>query len=335
VAVLSQRGARVRDARLTELADTNTIGQAGATISAALTSHSSSLTPVELIIPPDIFTTDTAITLTALSPQGLIAPVPLGWSVLLGADIQASGSSARPEALEGQASGSSWATLRVPPEALSPLSLPIVAAIWDDQTRQWRAGPEVTETTDAIEIPVPNSAFPIPNTAFQMALLVPDSADLQAVEGQPLPTTEPLLVSDLSAVLLANPLAMVSDLGSRSVVQAEMFTQNVPPSGTVIEARLSESYHLRDGSFVEGVSSQQDLALYRQSAIRNPQSEIDLAAYFPVAPSIAIPLSDLVEGRITVDLLRPEAAPAEEPGVITPEHGGDATGRGDFASTCS
>jgi hypothetical protein len=328
VTVLSQRGARVRDARLTKLSDPNIIGATGGTVNSPI--H---LPPLQkggeggflaLTVAPNTFTTATAITLTTLSPQGLIAPVPLGWSVLLGADMQTSGSGL-------ETAGSTWATLRVPLDVLPPISLPIIAAIWDDETRQWFGGPEVTEATDAITIAVPATNHEPPTTnQIQLALLVPDSTDLQAVEGQPLLANEPLLATDLSAALLTNPLAMVSDLGSRSVVQVEMYTDTPAPSGSVIEARLSESYDLRDGSFVEGVSSQQDFSLYRtaQPVTCNLTPETCLGAYFPIAPSIKIPLSDLVEGRITVDLLRPGAAPAEEPGVITAENGGQASGPG-------
>src|SRR6185369_9526553 len=109
----------------------------------------------------------TDLRLTALSPQGLIAAPPLGWSVLLGVDIQAEPASA----------AAVNATLRVPRAWLDTAAgAPIVAALWDDATEQWIGAAPVTAIGDRVEItavPLPAGASPPPST--QVALLVADS----------------------------------------------------------------------------------------------------------------------------------------------------------------
>jgi hypothetical protein len=77
VNVPSSGAARVRDARLTRLADPVTVGATGATVVASYTGPAGE-GDVELEIPTGAVPDGSEVRLTVLSPQALIASVPLG-----------------------------------------------------------------------------------------------------------------------------------------------------------------------------------------------------------------------------------------------------------------
>jgi hypothetical protein len=165
------------------------------------------------------------VRLTPLSPQGLIAPAPLGWSVLLGADV-------RVEPVQ-----SAVATLTVPTELVLPgVSLTLVAALWDEAAMSWLAAAPVTVDGGVIEVEI--------DVPGQVALLVgDDEPSLVAVPGQPLPGLPAVAaaVGPFGSVV-ADPQVIFSSTAARARIFAEVSSAEALVSGTVIEARLDESY---------------------------------------------------------------------------------------------
>ena len=100
--------------------------------------------PITLIIPPDTLPDGAQIQLTALSPQGLIAPLPHGWSALIGVALSP----------QSSCGGQQFAgSLRIPLALLgATASLPIHTALWDDEDVEWHSGPGATLDGDALEI---------------------------------------------------------------------------------------------------------------------------------------------------------------------------------------
>jgi RHS repeat-associated protein len=309
IEVAPHGAASARDARLSALADPTAVGSSGGTL---VTSYSGAAGSgdVELDIPSGAMPNGSEIRLTVLSPQGLVAPVPLGWSVLLGADIQASTNT------------STSTTLRIPFDLVLPAaSLPVVAAMWDEQSRAWIGGAPVTAGADFFSIELPGLA-----ATTQVALLVADSIELEAVEGEPLPSAAPAAAVDPTGLVVADPEVIYSGPDARSHVFAEVFSAAPLVSGTLIEARLGESYDRLDGSKTVGAASRQDVSAYRVSVTsgQGGGGAGTLAAHFAVGPSLTLSFSELLEGRIQIDTVLSEAG---QPALLD-ANGGSVAGAG-------
>src|SRR5262249_57929519 len=120
------------------------------------------------------------VRLTVLSPQGLIAPAPRGWSVLIGVDLQSTSPIAA-------------AILRIPLSLLAPASsLPVTAAVWDEASEQWIGGPAAALDGNALAV----ALTPLPSPGIQLSFLVADTqpaAPSGPVEGQPIAGVSSLL----------------------------------------------------------------------------------------------------------------------------------------------
>ncbi len=282
VVVLSDGAIAVRDARLTELAAPIAATSVGQTLVLPFAGPAGAGT-AELVVP-----SAATLQLTPLSSQGLIAPVPLGWSVLAGFDLQlTAGTFATP------------ATLRVPNELILPgLSVNLATAVWDEATATWLGGPAVSVVSgsngDTIEIPL---------TEGQLVLLVPDPP-LESTPGVPLDAAVGT-AEITSGLAVPVPDVMVASPAARAQVFLEVSGAAGAPSGAAIEARLHESYDLNDGSVVHGAVSRQDLAVYRVSVTSGGalggNTSGALATSFPVGPQEVPALIELVEGRIRIE----------------------------------
>lgn len=158
VSVVEDAGAAIDSARLTRLADPVTIGSDGGTAYAGLSDCAAPCaadtpTPaaqIELAVPAATATAaPLSVRLTALGPQGLILPPPLGWSVLLGADVRVEGAAG--------ASAAGWASLPIPQSVLTDAGVApasVTVALWDDATLSWLAGPTPQVSGDRPE-PLP------------------------------------------------------------------------------------------------------------------------------------------------------------------------------------
>ncbi len=292
--------ARMRAARLTALAAATVIGRAGGEVQipfanflpASRRPWSPGVDPtIELAIPADALTAETGIRATAVGPQGVVAPLPLGWSVLIGIDLHV-------EFYAGQPAG---ATLRVPLVSLPPnASAAVAIAAWDDEARQWRGGPPTREVDDALEIAVSLRTG-------QIALLVADAPPASppaAHAGALLDGVAQANAAAASALVLAEPPAVVGGTGMGALVLTTVQGSAPMPSGTVFAALLGETYDWRDGGRFAGPASRHDLAGYRV-ALGGGSMDSDaarLTALVAVMPRQEMPLTALAGGRIGIDV---------------------------------
>lgn len=296
--VMSAAGARVRDARLTPLGRWVLADAAGAVRTAYRPSVDAGALPVpmELVGPFG----NESVRLTPLGPQGLAAPVPLGWSVLLGIDVE----TAALLPAEWRIPVGGW-----------PAGAELVAATWDDARHEWLAVAAPAAVVDDGKSAILN--VPV-RSVGQWALLVADSppnAPPPAVAGAPLAAAEPGSSAAPSARVAAHPDVIVVGDRTGTDVGAALFSAASPPSGAVLEMRLDERYELADGRQVPGATSRQDLAVYRVGLAVDPTaSGAALAGSLRVVPSRGVEPSELIGGRIAVTLALPDAL--DDTGVV-------------------
>lgn len=310
---------RMRDARLTALAPVATANGTPDEIFPSDLSTPAGAGSIELEVASGLSSGD-SVTLTAIGPQGVIAPLPLGWSVLGGADLQ----------IDPVPAGAIAAALRIPRDLIVPdPALTLVAARWDEPSRTWVriADPTVVDVggVDHLEIAVTEPG--------QIAIVVADAATTVPAVDTALGGLGPQSQIDPAGAVVANPEVIFSSKSERARVFADVVDQDAPPatlvSGTVVEADLYESYDRRDGGVEVGAVSRQDLAAYQVSMGDGGTvagagiGDEALALHFVVGPSLDgadIPLANLLEGRIEIAT---ELAVVNDPVVVEP--GGSTT----------
>ncbi|MBI1817096.1 MAG: Ig-like domain-containing protein [Deltaproteobacteria bacterium] len=314
VELSAHSAARVRDARLTPLNVPVQIGSAGGTVTA-----SSIELVIQSVTPNPEPPAPSAVRLTPLSPQGLIYPAPLGWSVLLGIDFAV----APGPGVQGLGAG----TLRVPLailDSVSPAS--ITVAVWDDTTQQWLGGPIPTVDASSLAVAISDQASAISQIAFLVADSTP-AAPPVAIQGQPLQGVDSSQVNADSGTIVADPPVIVAGTNGHAIVLTQVHSAAQLPSGTLLEAALRERYDLRDGSRVLGTSSRQDLSGYQISPMADRRSPMagTLGAYFQLTPSRDFALSKLRDGRVDIEIGLPQSGNGAN--LIDP-NGGEVSGPG-------
>ncbi|MFI5396218.1 MAG: Ig-like domain-containing protein [Candidatus Binatia bacterium] len=306
---------RLQDARLTALATPVAVNDAGGIVRTRYAAPGVNGT-VELSIPSGALSTETDVRLTVLSPQGLIAPVPLGWSVLLGIDLSLAATTPWP----------GGSAVRVPLALLgSTASLPVITAVWDDAAWGWQGGPPAVLKGDQLEVEVDGMA-----PSVQLVLLVADSLPVQPPQparGEPLRGVEPVLPTPGAALVTVAPAAIVAGSGAGAQVLVEMVSLLQPlPSGTLLEVQLREEYERRDGRHITGAVSTQDIIGYQLTPTLSPSHvSTSLGAYFNLTPSDTFGMGELRQGRVAIDLTLPQGA--GHPEVVGPT-GGEIRGDG-------
>jgi hypothetical protein len=320
VNIAEHAGAHAHDARLTSLGEAVVMGPNGGTVVADFRSPrplgegqacpepcrrgegTNAAAQIELEVASNTLPDGTQVQLTPLSPQGLIAPVPLGWSVLLGVDIEFPS----PVAISGNGGGSGWGSVRVPLTAFGAADAQtITAAIWDDIVQQWRTGPPGTLIGDTLEIPVPSRESPV--TTHQLALLVADAtpaAPPPPVVGKPIQGVGLVQGSADSGSVTADPLVILAGTNGSAFVLTRAHSTTPLPSGTLLRVDLREHYTLRDGSEVPGTVATEEVVGYQLS----PSTSASLAAYFRLVPSRNYGLGELRSGQVDIALSLAEAA---------------------------
>ena len=240
--------------------------------------------------------------------------MPLGWSVLLGVDIELPSPVAILRPGSGQASGNgggpAWGFVRVPLAALGAADpQTITAAIWDDTAQQWCAGPPATLIGDALEIPVPSHESPVMN--HQLALLVADAspaAPPPPVVGEPIQGVGPVHGSADSGSVTADPLVILAGTNGSAFMLTRAHSATPLPSGTLLRVDLHEHYTLRDGSEVTGTVATEEVVGYQLSPSTSTNTSTSLAAYFRLVPSRNYGLGELRSGQVDIALSLAEAA---------------------------
>jgi hypothetical protein len=229
---------------------------------------------LRLALGPGAFAAPTQIRVTALSEQGLPAPLPPGWAPLAAAELSA--------------------TLPLQGEArleLSPVDPPAsaIAARWDLASRSWRrialdAREAVVDALGAIALAAPDAGVAAPAVGSALGGIASGA-----------------LAPGADAEILPSPRVLFLDPAARSVVTARVESASALPSGTPLVVQFSESYVRSDGRRLAPAGSTQDVLLYRRAS--------GLEAEFPATPSPVFDGALLLEGVIDLAALAPAAQP--------------------------
>ncbi len=259
VAVQTSVGTVPVDARLTPLATATTVDGTQPLVSG----------PVSLAEPAGTYR------LTRLTPQGLPGLLPLGWTPVLAFDLRA----------EGDATGSFDLTA-AGLEATSVLYL----VAYDRALHDWRlsAGPlsvgdggQVTTTLGGL------GAY---------ALVRPDDPQM-AIPGAGAPLTGldmvPLPLSATSTATVTP--ATLPTTGGTAVGHLSVTGADGVPSGTVVQARVTETFSLTSGDVASEETRTLDILLHRSAS--------GLEALVPITPSRTFETSELSSGKVHLDIL--------------------------------
>ena len=263
-----------RDARLTPLDSATPIASV---IGGTVTNRKGD---VVLTLPPGALPQNEGVRATRLGPQGLVAPLPLGWAVVAAVDVQ-------PADLR---LGSAAALTLSDPSGFP--STPPTVARWDHAAGAWMAAGQVRSVQAGTGLAVDL------NETGQYAFVLPDllptsppapvnGAALQAAAGGPLPSNLGGAATAVPSILFAAP-----DAHSRVTVSA---TGSGPfPSGTDFEATLTEAFEFTDGNHLYRGPSKRDLTLYTTPPHASGESA------FAVTPSLTIDPLTLRLGSVDV-----------------------------------
>ena len=258
-----------------------------------------------LSVPAGSMETDASMSIKSLSQQGIVQRLPLGWSPVYGVDIAPSGIALKSPAV--LTIKNAW--------ALTAGSFAI--AFFDEGSRTWVSG-STAVSPDVINVEIAKTG--------QYLLIVPDT--LPASPPMPQNAGEPMLPSVDSppgtgtADVKVLPPAVLSREGARGLTKVLVTTPSPIPSGTAIEARITEKYTLNSGEVVTPEVFTQDITVYAVPAAGQPNT---LSAEFPTTPSKIYPLGTLYYGKVSIDIFLPSQAGQPSENVIG-EAGGTVTG---------
>jgi Bacterial Ig-like domain/Viral BACON domain/Bacterial Ig domain len=277
------------DARLTPLAPPVPVGSAGGTLTAGA---------ISISIPAASVANGTNFQLTPLSGQGLPGLLPLGWSPLAAFDLRASASVSELPAVVSQLPG-----------------LVMHLATYNAALHGW--------TIVASNLQSVNGAcsFTVPGPGAY-ALVVPDTTT------PPIPIPDPGSPLTGIAVQAIDPAAsstgslnpaMLPPAGGTATATLGLQSPSFAPSGTIVQANVSETFSLASGDVVSEQTRSEDILLY--NALAPPNST--MGAQFPVTPSHQYTLTQLVTGKVHLDILAGREGVRGQPGGNDPLTIGD------------
>ncbi len=243
-----------------------------------------------LLVPPGVVTVPAALQLTPLSPQGLPARLPLGWSPVAAVEIAPSEASfATPAQLN-------WEKLP---------GGPLTFAAYDQMVHQWRveASPVTVPASGYVTLPIPRPGVYV-LLAADIGLTAPPPIMGQTLTGYTLNKSP----AGLAATGRVVPRAAAPGAGPRATGHLSVTASSPLPSGYHVAVRVMERQELRSGEQVFAPEHTQDIILYALSPQGRGEGEGFLSATFPLTPSRPSTLAKLLLGTITLDVLT-----AEEP----------------------
>src|SRR6266568_6288055 len=286
---------------------------------------------VDVSIPANALSAQADVRLTPVSNQGLIAPLPLGWSPLAAADVRLldpiTAAPLDPHPLTAPA------TLTLPlPQGLGDAALLAQLARYDSTSRRWLAAAEVALAAKAVSASVQVSQ------PGQYALLLADPAPLNPpppAAGQELAAAS-LSATDFSQTSATGrvvPQAALPSVGIRAagdlliIAKPDAATAPALSSGLVVNARVTERFDLIGGDKLQPASTVQDIVLYRTpcaTAIAGGATEppfdsaqgtnvssvsgAELRTTFPVSPSRDFTIVDLLLGKISIEIMQQDTS---------------------------
>ena len=272
------------DARLTPLDGTEAIVDTAGGVAPSASS------PVRLDVPAGALATTAGVRVTPLSRQGLIVPLPPGWTPIAAVQIDAT--------------VTTWAS---PSTLIVSRAVPSTATVtvvrYDEAAHRWLVVGPARGYASTLEADVVGPG--------QYALILADTgahAPPAPVAGQPLAGVAVVAYPDgLAATGTVVPRAAppTKDGPIQPAAQGTVtLTSPTPlPSGMMLMVGVSERFDPRQGEAVIGAGYRQDLIMYRAGEDGTPG---DLAAAFPITPSRRYSLSELLLGTITLDIRTPE-----------------------------
>ncbi len=300
VTVSSGVGTVPVDARLTPLAPPITIGLGGGNLALNVPAAGEALTPrspsVMIAVPENAVGPDTTFRLTWLSPQGLPALLPLGWASVAAFDLDAS--AAPSVLLPAQVTFA---------EGTAP-SDPVHLVRYDSVRRGWvvRAR-ELTADGSHLAASLPQTgayAFVLGDEPDIVAPPVDET--LAGVPMVPLPVTA-------TSTGRVDP-AVVAPTGGTAKGSIEVASSVPLPSGTVVQAEVTETYTLRetDDSGANKTASAEkrtvDIVLFRPrggaaGSVPPLAADTMLGAEVPITPSRVYGRAEIVKGEVVLDIL--------------------------------
>ncbi|MEW6684157.1 MAG: Ig-like domain-containing protein [Nitrospirota bacterium] len=268
--------------------------------------------PIRLDVPAGLFQVPTAVRVTTLSRQGLVAPLPLGWTPIAAAQIDAS-----------------ITTWTIPATFVVSRAVPSTAAVtvvrYDEASHQWVVVGPARWSASTLDIDLSGPG--------QFAMVLPDSGTVAPpapIAGQPLAGSVSAgypdgIAATGSVVPRAAPPSTEGPIqpAAQGTVTLTQAAGTAPlPSGMVLTAAVTERFDPRQGEVVIGPGYREDLILYRMT---DDGVHGNLTATFPITPSQRYSLSELLLGTITLDIRTHEGdTPAAVVGsagatVTTPE----------------
>jgi hypothetical protein len=271
VAIQSAVGTIPVDARLTPLGPEVSIGVSGGTLTAG---------DVTMIIPGGALGATAPMRLTELGPQGLPNLLPLGWVPAGAFDVRMDSSIV--VAVPFQVTLDNALT-----NAANAAALHLVR--YDTATHAW----SVTATNVTRSGGVAGATLPQPGA---YAIVFADDANVPApVAGELLAGVAMKPIPDTATSSgNVNPPTLPPTGGS-AVGTLTVHSPQPLPSGTVVQAEVTETFTLATGEIASEEKRTQDLVLFREGA--------DVSAQFPIVPSRSFASGALVEGRVHLDIL--------------------------------
>ena len=218
--------------------------------------------------------------------------MPLGWSPITTVDVQ-------PEGLAfGQA-----ARLQVQNTLRLPAGSAVVIGFYDQRQHRWVAQAPAGVTADGQYLEASITA------TGQWTMLLPDPAPMtppapqigQALLG----VASVALPPGLTATGEVLPRSAPPGDGARAVGSVVVSLNNPLPSGTPVQAHVSEHYDLLDTSSVVPLPFTQDLLLYAQPRRGTAPS---LNTRFPITPSRRFTVQELAFGMVRLEVTPPVSA---------------------------
>lgn len=272
------------DARLTPLTAPVSVGSAGGTVSAG---------NISITVPAGAVGDGTTMQLTPLTGQGLPGLLPLGWSPLAAFDFRASSSATN-----------LTATVTQLPNSVMHL------ATYNPALHAWTmVAANLQSVSGGINIVVPSPgayALVLPDLVIP-PITVPDP-------GNPLPGIQMQLLDPAASSNGTLSPAILPPSGGTSTATLGVLTASPVPSGTVIQANVSETFSLTSGDLVSEETRSEDIVIYNALAPANTT----LGAQFAVAPSHKYTNSQLLTGKVHLDILAGREGVRGQPGGSDP-----------------
>lgn len=266
VDIASGAGTVPVDARLTPLSPRVQISPSGGSITRGA---------IKLTFPAGALAQGEMLSLTPLSGQGLPNLLPLGWSPVAAFDLRGAAAFATPAS----------ATFSSLPNG----TLHLVA--YRAALHSWVMVQNGIASNGTVTVAIP---APEPHA---LVLLDGDAAITAPLVGEVLPGVDmvPLPATAISSGSVEP--AVLPPTGGSAKGTVALQSPTPLPSGTVVQAHVSETYTLGSGEAASEEPRPQDIVLYRYPARDNAS----LGAEIPIVPSRTF--DDLVEGRVHLDIL--------------------------------